>query len=357
LSKAPKDAPEFPEGDIAPGCAHPRAVYDLIGHDAAQAKMCEGLESGRMHHAWLLTGPKGVGKATLAYRLIRRVLGGTPLTPGGLDVPQSDPVAARVESLGHGDFLLLRRPYDLKTKKIRTEIPVSEARKLPDFFSLKASEGGWRVALIDSADDLNVSSENAILKTLEEPPEKTLIILLSSEPGRLLPTIRSRCMNLTLRGVPTGQITDWLTARGVNDKTAAMAASFSRGAPGKAFALAQSEAEVLRPLQSLLGSLPLGNAGLEHRIAGSLAAVNAGEARSLFWDCLTDTVYRQAIYSGTGAWPQKEGPAIGPLKLDRPKAFWLKLWDDLLELQRAEAGLNMDKTTVMLSAMTKLRAA
>lgn len=319
--------------------------------------MCDGLASGRMHHAWLLTGPKGVGKATLAYRLIRRVLGGQPLSPGGLDVPQNDPAAARVESLGHGDFLLLRRPYDLKTKKIRTEIPVAEARKLPDFFSLKASEGGWRVALIDSADDLNVSAENAILKTLEEPPEKTLIILLSSEPGRLLPTIRSRCMNLQLRGVETAQIMQWLMNRGTPEKTAALAASFSRGAPGKAFALAQSEGEVLRPLQSLISSLPHGNAGLEHRIAGSLAGVNAGSARALFWDCLTDIVHHQAVYAGTGAWPQTEGPTLGPLKLDRPKAFWTALWADLLDLQRAEAGLNMDKTTVMLSALTKLRAA
>lgn len=310
-----------------------------------------------MHHAWLLTGPKGVGKATLAYRLIRRVLGGAPDTPGSLDVPQSDPAAARVESLGHGDFLLLRRPYDLKTKKLRTEIPVAEARKLADFFSLKASEGGWRVALIDSADDLNVASENAILKTLEEPPEKTLIILLSSEPGRLLPTIRSRCMNLQLRGVETEEISRWLIARGIDEKTAAMAASFSRGAPGKAFALAQSEAEVLRPLQSLLGSLPNGNSRQEHRIASALAAVNAGPARALFWDCLTDTVHRQAVYTGTGEWPQTDGPMLGPLKLNRPKAFWLSLWEDLLELQRAESGLNMDKTTVMLSALTKLRAA
>jgi len=164
-------------------------------------------------------------------------------------------------------------------------------------------------------------------------------------------------MNLKLRGVETGEITRWLTARGIDEKTAALAASFARGAPGKAFALAQSEAEVLRPLQSLLGSLPLGNASLEHRIAGSLAAVNAGNARALFWGCLTDTIYRQAVYAGTGAWPQTEGPAMGPLKLDRPKAFWLSLWEDLLDLQRAEAGLNMDKTTVMLSAMTKLRAA
>ena len=310
-----------------------------------------------MHHAWLLTGPEGVGKATLAYRLIRRVLGGVPDTPGGLDVPQSDSTASRVESLGHGDFLLLRRPYDFKTKKLRTEITVGETRKLPEFFSLKASEGGWRVALIDAADDMNVSAANGVLKTLEEPPERTLIILLSSEPGRLLPTIRSRCMNLALRGVETAQITKWLAGQGIAENTAAMAASFARGAPGKAFALVQSEAEVLRPLQSLLGSLPTGNAQLEHRIASSLAAVNAGGARTLFWDCLTDIIHHQAVYAGTGVWPQTEGPKLGPLKLDRPRKFWLSLWTDLLDMQRAEAGLNMDKTTVMLSALTKLRAA
>lgn len=356
MSRAPREEPDYPEADIAPGCLHPRAVYDLIGHEDAQAKICESLASGRMHHAWLLAGPKGVGKATLAYRLIRRVLGGAPDTTGGLDVPASDATAARVESLGHGDFLLLRRPYDFKSKKLRTEITVGETRKLPEFFSLKASEGGWRVALIDAADDMNISAANGVLKTLEEPPEKTLIILLSSEPGRLLPTIRSRCMNLQLRGVETSKITAWLAVQGIDPKVAAMAAGFSRGAPGKAFALAQNEAEVLRPLQSLLGSLPNGNAQLEHRIAGSLAAINAGGARALFWDCLTDIVHHQAVYAGTGIWPQ-EGPKMGPLKLDRPRKFWLKLWADLLDMQRAEAGLNMDKTTVMLSALTKLRAA
>ena len=117
MSKAPRDLEDIPQPDIAPGCLHPRSICDLIGHSDAEQMMIKSLESGRMHHAWLLTGPAGIGKATLAYRLIRRVLGGEPTTLGGLDVPQSDPIAQRVESLGHGDFLLLRKPYDYKTKK------------------------------------------------------------------------------------------------------------------------------------------------------------------------------------------------------------------------------------------------
>lgn len=315
--------------------------------------MASSFQSGRMHHAWLLTGPVGVGKATLAYRLIRRVLGGQPQTEGLLDVAQSDPVSARVQSLGHGDFVLLRRPYDHKTKKIRTEIPVAETRRLQDFFSRKSSEGGWRVCLIDSADEMNISAANGVLKTLEEPPEKALLILLSSSPGRLLPTIRSRCMHVPLRPVETADLTHWLGTRGVDTQLAASAAAMSRGAPGKAFALAENEDSVLRPLKTLLTSLPSGNEKSEHRIADALAQPKSAAARALFWDALTDIVYHQALYAETGEW----NTAFSPLKLDRPKTFWLNLWDQLQQMQRAESALNMDKKTVMLSALSALRGA
>ncbi len=352
-----REEPELPQGDIAPGCPHPRSVYDLLGHDDAEQKIAAALGSGHMHHAWLLTGPAGVGKATLAYRLIRRILGGAPQTLAALDVPQSDPIAARVESLGHGDFLLLRRPYDFKTKKLRTEITVSETRKLQDFFSRKPAEGGWRVALIDSADQMNISAANGVLKTLEEPPDKALLILLSSEPGRLLPTIRSRCMHLALRGVSTGEITEWLTAQNNPPALAKLAASLSRGAPGKAFALAENESAVLRPLQNWLASLPHGNAQLEHRIADSLAAPKAIAARALFWDALTDLVYHQARYAAAGQWPEALNNAgMKPLRLDRPQKFWLSLWEELQGHRRAEMGLNMDKKTVMLTALSAVRA-
>lgn len=356
MSKS-RDTPDYPEGDIAPGCLHPRAVYDLLGHVDSEAKLRQSLASGRMHHAWLMTGASGIGKATLAYRLIRTILGGQPQTAGRLDVPPHDDVAARVQSLGHGDFLLIRKPYDHKLKKLRTGILVSETRKIQDFFSRKPAEGGWRVALIDSADDMNISAANAVLKTLEEPPEKALLILLSSEPGRLLPTIRSRCMHLPLRAVPDADIIDWLGKQGNPAPLSALAASLSRGAPGKAFALAESEATVLRPLQNLMTSLPHGNAQLEHRLSDTLAGVKAGAARDLFWDALCDIIRAQSVYAGTGNWIFGAESGLKPLKLDRPQKFWLSLWDELQALRQAESGLNMDKKTVMLTALSALRAA
>ncbi len=355
MSKRPikrGEAPDIAEADIAPGCLHPRHIYDLIGHKDAEARLAQSFESGRMHHAWLLTGPKGVGKATLAYRFARTLLGGQPQSLGRLDVAQSDPIAARIAALGHGDFILLRRPYDFKTKKLRTEIPVAETRRLQDFFSRKSAEGGWRVCLIDSADELNISAANGVLKTLEEPPDKALLILLSSSPGRLLPTIRSRCMSLPLRAVPIEQIADWLIAQGNPAPLAKLAASLSRGAPGKAFALAENDATVLRPLRHILSALPQGDGLAEHRLADGLASPSAGSARTLFWDALTDIVQAQAIYASTGRWET----ALEPLKLSRPQSHWLALWERLQDLQRTEGALNMDKKTVMLSALAALRA-
>jgi len=115
LAKA--DTEPYPEADRADGCPRPRDVYALLGHRDAGTRFAKLFDNDNLHHAWLISGPKGIGKATLAYRMIRTVLGGQPQNVGKLDVPASDPVAQRVQSLGHGDFLLIRRPYDQKTKK------------------------------------------------------------------------------------------------------------------------------------------------------------------------------------------------------------------------------------------------
>ena len=125
---------EYPEADRAPGCPHPRETYDLIGHSEAEKRFLKAQASGRLHHAWLITGAPGVGKATLAYRMMRHILGGQSLLKDSMNIPESDPVAQRVESLGHGNLMLLRRPYDFKLKKIRTEIPVDDVRAMGKFF-------------------------------------------------------------------------------------------------------------------------------------------------------------------------------------------------------------------------------
>jgi len=345
----------YPEADCAQGCLHPRAVYDLIGHQAAETKFLQAKSSGRLHHAWLLTGATGIGKATLAYRIIRYMLGGESLLENSLDIPQSDPVAQRIEALGHGNFVLLRRPYDHKTKKIRNDIPIADVRKLSKFFENTAAESGsWRVCLIDSADELNRNSENGILKLLEEPPEKTLFILLSSAPGRLLPTIRSRCMQLSLRPVPNSQINGWM-GRQVNapDDIIDAAVKLSRGAPGKALSLARNSDNVLRPLSRFLASLDRHSRDVDMSLAKSLSAASAAGTRALFWDALQDILQAQAVFSATGEWHS----AFKPLPVSKPAQVWEKAWETVKENQRVEAAINLDKTAVMFDTLSMIRAA
>lgn len=346
------DADIFPESDRADGCLHPRETYDLIGHQQAESRFLAAQSSGRLHHAWLLTGPSGCGKATLAYRMIRYIFGGRSLLENSLDIPKSDPVSQRIEALGHGDFFLLRRPYDHKTKKLRSEIPVSETRKLRDFFTQKPAEGGWRVCLIDTADALNRNAENGVLKTLEEPPDKAIIILISNAPGRLLPTIRSRCMHLPLRAVSEPDIRTWLKAHNNPDPDVLEAATkLSRGGPGKAIALVQSQDTVLKPLTRFLASLDRPESKLDHHLSNILAIPSAQSARALFWEALQDILQAQSVFSVTGEWTS----AFKPLPTSRPPEKWQALWQRACYLQEREGALNMEKKTVMLNLLTEIR--
>ncbi len=345
----------FPESDCAEGCLHPRAVYDLIGHSDAETRFLQAKASKRLHHAWLLTGPTGIGKATLAYRIIRYMLGGQSLLENSLNIPQSDPIAQRVEALGHGNFVLLRRPYDHKTKKIRNDIPIADVRKLAKFFENTASESdSWRVCLIDSADDLNRNSENGILKLLEEPPDKTLFLLLSSAPGRLLPTIRSRCMQLSLRPVPNEQISEWMQSRSnaPNDIIDA-AVKLSRGAPGKALSLARNSDSVLRPLSRFLASLDRHSRDVDMSLAKSLSTANAANTRALFWEALQDILQAQAVFSATGEWHG----AFKPLPVSKSPQAWQKAWETAKTNQQVEMAINLDKTAAMFDTLSMIRAA
>ena len=343
---------EAPEADRANGCLHPRSVYDLVGHHETEAQFAGLLAQNRLHHAWLISGPSGIGKATLAYRMVRRVLGGVPQTAGALDVPESDPTAQRIQSLGHGDFNLVRRPYDEKTKKIRAEIPVSEARKISGFFTRMASEGGWRVCLIDGIDEMNRNASNAVLKTLEEPPEKALLILLTKSPGKLLPTIRSRCLHAPLRPVPEDALKSWLLGKidgGQNDDFDA-AVKLSGGAPGKALALIQNADTVLRPLGNFMRGFPNINGRLLHSISDMLALAKADISYQLFWDALGEIVQAQAVYGSTGEW----GSAYKPMALGHDVKTWLRIHEELKHMRAAQSGLNMNKKTVLLQALTMI---
>ncbi len=344
----------YPEADKANDCPRPRDVYSLIGHSSGETRFANMHANDSLHHAWLISGPSGIGKATLAYRMIRTVLGGQPQTAGRLDVAASDPVSKRIQSLGHGDFLLIRRPYDLKSKKLRAEIPIAEARKIGDFFSRKASEGGWRVCLIDNIDDMNRSATNALLKILEEPPKQALLILLSSAPGRLLPTIRSRCMALPLRPVPETVLRDWLSTQ-VNapDTDIDAAVKLAGGAPGKALAYVQNADTVLRPLARFIGGFPAQNARQYHSISDTLSLAKNAPSHDLFWEGLQDILHAQAVYAATGEW----GGAFEPLALRRDVDEWVAVRAELNQMRWAGAGLNMNKKNVLLQALMRIGAA
>lgn len=200
------DPEDIPQPDRIEGAPHPREAMRLIGQDAAEQAFLTAYTSDRMHHGWLITGPRGVGKATLAWRIARFLLA-TPPDDGGmfaapapetLDISPDHPIAHRIAALSEPGLFLLRRPWDEKAKRLKGEITVDEVRKLKSFFALSAAGGGRRVVIVDVADEMNTNAANALLKLLEEPPEGAVLLLISHQPSRLLPTIRSRCRELRL---------------------------------------------------------------------------------------------------------------------------------------------------------------
>src|SRR3984957_12062603 len=221
---------------------HPRGATHLEGLEGRGRAFLDALERGRLHHAWLLVGPDGVGKASFAYRAARRLLGARPEPAYGLlGADPEDPVFRQVAGRAHPDLMVLER--DEPEGKTRRSIPVDEARALPEFFSKSPGRAAYRVAIIDSADDLNANAANAVLKTLEEPPERGVLLLVSSRPGALLPTIKSRCRRLEFPAPPTDAAVQWLMGRGNLPLEAAHGyLRMARGAPGRALRLAAAKA-------------------------------------------------------------------------------------------------------------------
>ena len=228
------------EPDCEPGTAHPRHNYALFGHLEAERVLSEALAGPHPHHAWLISGPKGVGKATLAYRAARCLLGAKPSGPRPLDTAPNDPVAAKVAAQSHPDLLVIHRTSD-KKDKLRKEIVVDDARELGAFFAMQPAEGGWRVVLVDCVDELNRNAANALLKSLEEPPARAVMLLICHAPGAVLATLRSRCRRLSL-----GPLDEAEMLRAFPDNPPSpIALRLANGAPGRAIALQASKADEL----------------------------------------------------------------------------------------------------------------
>jgi len=338
---------DWPEADCEGDLPHPRRVYSLFGHDAAARSIESAFQTGRMHHAWMICGPKGTGKATLAYRLARRALGARPSGPEPLSADPEDPACRKLEALSEPDFLLLRRPFNEKTKKLRGEITVEEARRAPEFFSKSASGDGWRVCIVDSADEMNPNAANALLKTLEEPPKRGLLILVVNMPGRLLPTIRSRCRRLVLRPPPAAETAQWLgEAHGLPRDEAIKAAGLSGGAPGRALALAATGAHKLKDeLDQALANLPDIDSAAAAKIAAAAGRKDGEALRRTVMDFLVI---------------QAQGKArLEALEHGDPGAAgrWVQAADGLVRLAREAETLYLDPKQTIYAAFALMQDA
>src|SRR5215471_17962453 len=231
----------------------PRETTVLFGHDQAEGEFLAAYRSGRVPHAWLIAGEPGIGKATLAYRLARFVLAhpdpSRVPTANSLTLDPAHRTVRRIAVNAHPDLLALERTVG-ETGRMRTVITVEQVRRLVTFFGSTAGEGGWRVCIVDSADELKYpEGSNALLKMLEEPPRRSLFLLVSHAPGRLLPTIRSRCRRLALRPLGQGDVARAAAvALGVDkdDPAIATAAAAARGSVSRAMALAGGPMLALR---------------------------------------------------------------------------------------------------------------
>ena len=245
--------------------AHPRATFDFLGHGDVERTLLHAYQSGRMPHAWLIGGPRGVGKATLAYRLARFVLthpdpqSEDVQTAADLAVDPAVPAARRIAAQGHGNLLILERTLG-DNNKMRTVIAVNQVRETLPFFGATAAEPGWRVCIVDTADDLNAAASNALLKVLEEPPPRALFLVLSHAPGGLLATIRSRCRRLTLSPLLDQEVTRAAAralARDPDDADLQSAAQAAHGSVGRAVELIAGASVALRDrTRELLNALP-----------------------------------------------------------------------------------------------------
>ncbi len=312
-------AEDLPEPDRVEGAPHPRETDALFGQARAEEDFLSAFSGERLHHGWLVTGPQGVGKATLAWRIARFLLAtpaqqddglfGAPPPPSSLDIGADHPVAHRVRALSDPGLFLLRRGANEKGDRLATEIRVAEVRRMREFFALSSADGGRRVVIVDAADELNVQAANALLKMLEEPPANTTMLLIAHQPARLLPTIRSRCRELRLSPLGPEDMSRALAQAGaeVKPETASALTELSGGSVGEAMRLLNLDGLTLYgEILGILGSLPR----LDRPRLLALAESCAGrgkETRLELLLSLTDRALARAARRGvTGQTPGQE---------------------------------------------------
>jgi DNA polymerase-3 subunit delta' len=350
-----------PESDRFEPAPHPRDTFALFGHDKAERELLDAFRNERLPQAWIIGGPEGIGKATLAWRMARFIAANPdPRLPAvqraeNLAVDPDNPAARRMSAMSFGDLALLRREWNEKTKKHWTRITVDDVRAVLHLFEQSAGEGGWRMAIIDSADDLNLNSANALLKLIEEPPPRSLFFLVAHHPGRILPTIRSRCRLLALQRLDqpalTSAVRAALDAAGEEADEADLARACARaeGSVREALRLIQAgEGAVDDLTRKILARLPNVDWLLVQRVGDAVAGREAESEFDAFlralYGWLGENLYRnkglgpRAVAPYADAWEflEREARELEIYNLDK-RAFVIVVFSRLAEAARAAA--------------------
>lgn len=336
--------------EIAP----PEASRILIGHEAAERTLLDGYRSGRLPHAWLIDGPAGIGKATLAYRFARFLLahpdpaGADMQAAADLGVADDSAVTRQIAARAHPNLVVLQRPRDEDGKTTGTSIPIDEIRRAGRFLATTAAGGGWRIVIVDAADDLLRPAANALLKMLEEPPTRSLFLLVAHMPGRLLPTVRSRCRRLPLKPLPEATVAEMLHAAGEGEDPAdlALAARLAQGSFGRALEIVSPEGRnTAHAVSEVLEQMPRLDAE-RLRALGERLGRRGGEAGfRLAGTMLLDWIAARTRQAA------RRGAVPGQL------APWSEVWEKVSRALAETEVFNLDRTQTLLMAFRSVSAA
>jgi DNA polymerase-3 subunit delta' len=344
----------------------PRANPALLGQGAAEQELLQAVSAGRLPHAWLIAGPSGIGKATLAFRFARYLFAGRDRLANSLAVASDNPVFRRVAASGHADLLTVERQFDEDKGRQKKDIAVDDVRKIAPFLRLTAAEGGWRVVILDGADGMNRAGQNAVLKILEEPPTGALLMLLTERPSALLPTIRSRCRLLTMPPLEDS-VVDRLLAAHRPDLDAAARAGLVRiaaGSIGRALDIARHDGlDLLAEFIAIAGRNPVDWAAA-HALGDKLAGAAADESFRSFQHLLIDwlggairrlgrdggRIAEAEVLKGENALIAKLG-GVGRLEQA------LEVWEKISHLFARSDSANLDRRLTVISALDTLSAA
>ena len=331
---------------------HPRETTEFFGHIEAERTLLDAYRSGRIPHAWLIGGARGIGKATLAYRMVRFVLAhGNPALPEvqsaeTLELDPEHPVARHVAADTHGGLLTLERTPNDKGV-MRTVISVEQTRETIAFFGSTAAVGGWRVCIVDTVDELNPNAANALLKVLEEPPRQSLFLLVSHAPARVLPTIQSRCRKLALRPLAVDDVIR-ATAQAAqvvpSDLSLREAADAAEGSVSRALALLGGGALKLHQrTAALLDGLPQVDPRELHALGDALGG--------------SDRTTLAAFLDSVDRW-MSDQLRIGPANADLAQLARLaEVWEKINRTARDVESFNLDRKPLVSSVFDLLSEA